>query len=203
MADAEYGAAFAAQVAAAAARAREAAAREPRAETVAYVAAEGAFRVTLRNGWTVSFPPAAVEGLAGAPAEALADVEVDPGGEGLHWETLDVDVSLPGLLFHALGLRHWAAKFLASHTSEAKAAAARENGKKGGRPRKRRPGEYETTPGTGVVMVHDAPSDREDENEPAGPEADRPASSFSGEYPTRGKRGGREKKSKTEKKPKG
>jgi hypothetical protein len=154
------GPAFERQVADAAQRGREQAVREPRASAARYASEEGVFHVRLRNGCGFSFPPAAVPGLEGAPAEALADVEVDPGGEGLHWETLDVDVSLPGLLFRSLGIEHWAAKFLAGKTSAAKAAAARENGKKGGRPPKRRPGPVPyAPPRSGLMVVRDAGED--------------------------------------------
>ena len=62
---------------------------------------------------------------------------MDASGGGLRWNSLDVDVSVPGLLLSALGvderLRHLAS--LAGRVStDAKARAARANGRKGGRP---------------------------------------------------------------------
>jgi hypothetical protein len=67
-------------------------------------------------------------------------VEVLGQGYGLHWEKLDVDLSIPGLLAGLFGTkafmdRQRAARAGAS-TSQVKAEAARQNGRKGGRPPK-------------------------------------------------------------------
>ena len=60
---------------------------------------------------------------------------------GLHWPRLDADVYVPGLMAGALGSRAWMARELGAQggrtSTPAKAAAARANGAKGGRPRKR------------------------------------------------------------------
>ncbi|HEX6909066.1 MAG TPA: hypothetical protein VF142_01650 [Longimicrobium sp.] len=61
-------------------------------------------------------------------------------GEALARDDVDAHVSFPGLVLHALNAREWAAKYLGSRTSPQKAAAAPENGKKGGRARKRADG---------------------------------------------------------------
>jgi hypothetical protein len=62
-------------------------------------------------------------------------VRISPSGDGLHWDELDAHLSLTGLMVEALNLREWAPRFMGARKSEAKAAAARQNGAKGGRPR--------------------------------------------------------------------
>jgi len=126
--------AFALQNAAAVREAREAGSVEPRAERAWYDAARGLVQVKLRSGFVFGFAPEAVEGLAGAGRE-LSAPRISPSGDGLHWDDLDVHVSLTGLMAEALNLREWAPRYLGGLKSEAKAAAARRNGAKGGRPR--------------------------------------------------------------------
>ena len=108
---------------------------EPRAATAWYDEAARVMMVEMKNGCRFGFPPALVPGLQdGTPAQ-LSAVEVWEDGEVLHWEALDADADLNGLMLHAFNVKAWAARYLGSATSEAKARAARENGKKGGRPR--------------------------------------------------------------------
>ncbi|HKP76469.1 MAG TPA: DUF2442 domain-containing protein, partial [Longimicrobiaceae bacterium] len=110
---------------------------EPRAVKAWYDAERGLVMVELKNGCVFGFPPPqeSVWGLSGATPVELAKVEVDWGGEALHWEEIDADISVPGLLLDLLNVKAWYAKWLGGARTEAKAAAARENGKKGGRPR--------------------------------------------------------------------
>lgn len=97
--------------------------------------------VRLNTGVEVTFPTALAEGLAGAAPEALADIQISPSGLGLHWPQLDADLYIPALLQGVLGSRRWMAQQFGAAggraRSPAKAAAARANGRKGGRPRKR------------------------------------------------------------------
>lgn len=96
--------------------------------------------VSLNTGVQVAFPTALAEGLAGASPEDLADIEISPAGLGLHWPKLDADVYVPALLQGVFGSKSWMARHLGAAggraRSPAKAAASRENGRKGGRPRK-------------------------------------------------------------------
>jgi hypothetical protein len=111
---------------------------EPRAVDAWYDRERGLVMLQLKDGCVFGFPPPADAywGLKGATQEQLAGVEVWDYGEVLHWEEIDADISVPGLLLHLLNVKAWYAKWLGGAKSEAKAAAARENGKKGGRPRK-------------------------------------------------------------------
>lgn len=115
---------------------REARAREPRAAAARYDRAAGRIVVELENGCTFAFPPRLAQGLEGASDDRLAAVEILGQGYGLHWEALDVDLSLPGLMAGLFGTKAWMARRAGRTTSPAKAAAARANGAKGGRPRK-------------------------------------------------------------------
>jgi hypothetical protein len=124
-----------AEIAAARARGRAAAAQEPRAARARYDAGSDRVVVDLSNGCTFAFPARLAQGLESATADALAAVEVLPGGYGLHWEALDVDLSLPGLMTGLFGTRAHMARLAGRATSPAKAAAARANGAKGGRPK--------------------------------------------------------------------
>ena len=125
-----------AEIDAALERGRAARAGEPRAASARYDPQSNRVAVDLTNGCTFAFPPQLAQGLETATGDELAAVEVLPGGYGLHWETLDVDLSLPGLMAGIFGTRAWMARRAGQATSPAKATAARANGAKGGRPRK-------------------------------------------------------------------
>ena len=138
MADNLTGEEILAQLPAARERGRIAAETEPRARSARYQKSTGRVVVELSNGCIFAFPAQLGEGLRGASAAELAAVEVLPGGAGIHWEALDVDLSVPGLVAGIFGSKRWMAELGragGSATSAAKAAAARANGRKGGRPK--------------------------------------------------------------------
>jgi hypothetical protein len=58
------------------------------------------------------------------------------GTAGLHWEALDADFRVSGLLAGVFGTKAYMARRAGQAKSPAKSAAARANGTKGGRPRK-------------------------------------------------------------------
>jgi hypothetical protein len=125
-----------AQIDAALERGRAARRQEPRAVDARYDRQLGRVMVELTNGCTLAFSPHLVQELERATAEQLAQVELLGAGSGLHWEALDADLSVPGLLAGLFGTQAHLARQAGQVTSAAKAAAARTNGAKGGRPRK-------------------------------------------------------------------
>jgi hypothetical protein len=126
------------QIPAARKRARRARATEARALRARYDSRARSLAVELTNGSSFRLPIKLIPWLRNVPANQLGEVEVDPSGEGLHWESLDVDLSVPGLLQEIFGTASWMRQ-LARHggrsRSPAKVSAARSNGAKGGRPR--------------------------------------------------------------------
>ena len=92
--------------------------------------------VALNNGCSFAFPPRLGQGLENATGDQLADVTILGAGYALHWPDLDVDMSIQGLLAGIFGTRSHMAGLAGQTTTPAKAQAARNNGAKGGRPRK-------------------------------------------------------------------
>jgi len=109
---------------------------EPRAATALYDRERDRIVVELTNGCTFGFPPHLAQGLENATADQLARVEILGAGYGLRWEALDVDLTVPDLLGGLFGTKSYMARRAGQASSLAKAAAARANGTKGGRPRK-------------------------------------------------------------------
>jgi len=124
-----------AQLDAALERGKIAQATEPRAAAARYDRQLDRVIVELTNGCTFAFPPRLAQGLEAATGNQLAEIEILGLGYGLHWEALDVDLSIPGLLAGIFGTKAYMARRAGQAKSPAKAAAARSNGAKGGRPR--------------------------------------------------------------------
>jgi hypothetical protein len=111
----------------------------PIAIAATYQPATGHIEITFSNQTRFAFPAHLGQGLTGASPEELADIEITPSGTGLHWETLDADLYIPALLEGTFGSRQWMtelAKKGGAAKSPAKTQSSRQNGKKGGRPRK-------------------------------------------------------------------
>ena len=87
------------------ARARERRARRAgqRAVAVCYDRRTGHVMMELTSGYVFGFSAASIPALAEASPGQLAAVELSPSGSGLHWDALDVDLSVPGFLLSSLG----------------------------------------------------------------------------------------------------
>jgi hypothetical protein len=114
--------------------------RGPRADSAHYDAERDRVIVRLTTGVEMGFAPHDAEGLQHASREDLAEIVVEAFGLGLHFPRLDADLYVPALLEGMLGSKNWMAVRLGAEGGRvrggAKAAASRNNGKRGGRPRK-------------------------------------------------------------------
>lgn len=96
--------------------------------------------ISLASGLELAFSPKHAEGLEHANPADLSRAEITPSGLGIHFPSLDADLYIPALLDGFLGSKRWVAaeigKIGGKASTAAKAAAARQNGKLGGRPQK-------------------------------------------------------------------
>ena len=96
--------------------------------------------VERNTGIELAFPPRIAQGLERAEPADLAAVEVSPSGMGVHFPKLDAHLYVPALLQGVFGSKAWMAAQLGAAggraRTAAKAAAARQNGRRGGRPPK-------------------------------------------------------------------
>ena len=116
---------------------------EPVAAKVRFESRSRRVIVELKSGISFLFPVDLAEGLTEAGNVDLKKVELTPSGQGLHWPTLDVDLSIPHLLQGFFGSKTWMRSLFSemgrkggSRQSPLKTQASRCNGKLGGRPRK-------------------------------------------------------------------
>jgi hypothetical protein len=110
---------------------------EPRASAVLYRAKEHALLIELRNGAVITLPVKLIPNLRGATPRDIRAVEILGRGGGLHFASLDLDLSVPGLFPYLFARPEWLGELGrvgGRKTSVAKAEAARKNGRKGGRP---------------------------------------------------------------------
>lgn len=112
----------------------------PKAISARYDRDSGRIIVQLSSKLDVSFSPHDAQGLENARPAQLEEIEISPSGLGIHFPKLDADLYLPSLLEGFLGSRRWMASRLGrvggKSRSAAKQAAAKANGRMGGRPKK-------------------------------------------------------------------
>ena len=128
-----------AQIPAARERARRATQAGLRAQWVRYSISQELLFLTLTHGTVIGLTLPRIPALRRATPRQRAAVELIASGAAVRWEALDVDLSVPALIREAIGeaaLRVLFASEGGRSTSDRKAAAARRNGAKGGRPRK-------------------------------------------------------------------
>lgn len=92
------------------ARERALSASDFRAVSAFYDLESDQVRVILSNGIEFGFPSYLGQKLAGASKQDLAEVELTPSSEGLHWKKLDVDLSIPALMSGIFGTKQWMAE---------------------------------------------------------------------------------------------
>jgi hypothetical protein len=116
----------------------EAMKREPRAKSVVYESSNKRLIIELLNGRLIGIPVDEIQGLGKASDADILSFELSSLGDSVRWDSLDLEFGIAGLASGVLGNRAWMAELGrkgGAVSSEAKAAAARENGRKGGRPR--------------------------------------------------------------------
>ncbi|HEV2739422.1 MAG TPA: DUF2442 domain-containing protein [Candidatus Elarobacter sp.] len=104
------------------------------ATRVSYDASRSEVVVQLYSGVTVAVPRRFFPHIQHATAAELTNVELSPAGWLIVFPALDADYSVAGLLREIFGLTEQQRRAGATK-SLARAAASRENGKKGGRPK--------------------------------------------------------------------
>ena len=84
--------------------------QEPRAVNVSFDRANSRVWIDFSNRSQFSFLTSQVEWLANLSPEILAEVTLTPDGKGLRWDTLDLDLSIQGLLMGIFGSKSWMAE---------------------------------------------------------------------------------------------
>ena len=108
------------------------------ATAVVYHKDTGRIVITFSSDMELSFAPENTQGLEYACAADFAEAEITPSGLGVYFPRIDADLYIPSLLQGLLGTEKWMSEIGrkgGSTRTEAKSAAARQNGKLGGRPK--------------------------------------------------------------------
>lgn len=118
-------------------RGQEALIAGPLADFARYDQPAGKIVIELNNGVGLHIPPALIQGMENATPADMAEIVIEGHGIGLHFPRLDTDLYVPALARGILGTSAWMRRLGRKggiSKSPAKAAAARRNGRLGGRP---------------------------------------------------------------------
>jgi hypothetical protein len=107
------------------------------ARSARYSPTRDSFILKMYSGASVELPRRLVPYVNKASKQIAAGVGLMPAGGMLHWERIDMDLTVPGLIREIFGLNRDFRRAGATK-SKARAAASRANGRLGGRPRKKR-----------------------------------------------------------------
>lgn len=112
---------------------------EPRIDRTTYDNRSRLLHLAMRGGAGVDIPIDLFDDFNGATPEQIANCKLHENGASLHWDELDIQMETISILQIAFRFRTVTdnARQAGSARSPAKAAAARRNGAKGGRPKKR------------------------------------------------------------------
>ncbi len=83
---------------------------QPHARTARYDRASGQIVIELTNGAVYSVPARYLQGLAEATDDQIANLDIG-GGYGLHWDELDADFTVGGLLAGRFGTEQYMKAF--------------------------------------------------------------------------------------------
>lgn len=128
-------------------RATETMGKLPKAAAARYEKKSRRLVLEMENGITVLVPVQMIQGLQTDLEKDLSDLRLVSEGTQIHWDKLDVQFYVKSLLEGIFGTRKWM-KNLNEHLAEigrrggqaktkAKTEASRQNGQKGGRPKKK------------------------------------------------------------------
>jgi hypothetical protein len=105
------------------------------ATAVRYDRRRDAIVLTMRSGAVATIPRELIPVVADSAPGAARDLELSPMGSSLRFPLLDADFAVQGLIRLAFGVNE-ANRLAGATKSPARAAASRQNGRKGGRPSK-------------------------------------------------------------------
>ena len=113
---------------------------EPLATHVYYDRVGDTIVVEMNNGAALVIPRRLMQGLTNATPEQLQRAQLCGDGTFIDFDELDAQFTVVSLLMGIYGGKRWMSELAAragATRSPEKSAAARENGRKGGRPRKK------------------------------------------------------------------